>query len=160
MRNILLVLRSALLAAAGLLCLLKAAQAGTYLVCYLPLDAQNRLVRFCPGASDATAGQPCECLLRTETLAGTMTRITISESGTAAASSQTMCVPQAQPGTPVTLCPAFRSDGQTNCACGSEAGGENGERYTVTLMPRIPLRTNQTAAADFLTRLKECCVPK
>ena len=151
--------RTALLAGAMFLGILKAAAAGTYLVCYLPPDADKRSIRFCPGSSDATAGQPCRCLLRTTTLAGTMTLLALPD-GAGGATTQTMCVPRAAPGATVTLCPVFHSAGDTACACEGEAGGTPGQTYSVTMMPRVPLRTNQTAAADFLKRLQECCISK
>jgi hypothetical protein len=69
-----------------------------------------------------------------------------------------MCVPPAQAGAVVTLCSDFRPDGDTGCACAGDGGA--GEQYSVTMMPRVPLRTNQAAAADFLKRLQECCVTK
>jgi hypothetical protein len=146
------------LAAALALCIHQAARAGTYLVCYLPPDSEKRLIRFCPGASDAEAGQPCQCLLPGQTLAGTMTRVSIPETGSVEPTPRTICLPQSQPEGIVTLCPGFRSEGDTGCAC--ESGEGRGETYAITFLPRIPVRTNQTAAADFLTRLKECCVSK
>lgn len=157
MREMRGILCSALFAALALLCVPSTSRAGTYLVCYLPPEPRQRLIRFCPGASDAEAGQPCECLLQDDTLSGTMTRITISDM-TAASAVRTMCIPPTQARASVTLCPTFQSDGKTGCTC--DGGGGRGEQYTVTLMPRIPLRTNQTAAADLFTRLKECCITK
>jgi hypothetical protein len=142
------------------LAVLRAAEAGNYLVCYLPPDTQKRLIRFCPGPSDAAAGQACACLLRSDTLAGTMTRLTLSDTGITGTAAQAMCLPQDQAGAAVTLCTTFRAEGEDGCVCNGEDGGHRGATYTVTMIPRIPLRTNQAAAADFLRRLQECCVSK
>ena len=150
----------AAMAAVLSLCVLTQAQAGAYLVCYLPPDVAKHVIRFCPGPSDATAGEPCRCLLRTETLTGTMTELSIPDAGAVGAGAQTMCVPPARQAAAATLCPVFRSTSDTACTCAGEAGGSPGEKYSVTMMPRIPVRTNQAAAADFLRRLQECCVSK
>jgi hypothetical protein len=149
----------ALVAGAIWVGLADAARAGTYLVCYLPPDAGQRLIRFCPGSSDATAGQPCQCLLRADSLAGTMTVIDIPDTASAAPS-QAMCVPHAQTSGAIVLCPAFHPADGAGCECGGTKGSGPGDLYNVRLMPRVPLRTNQAAAADFLKRLQECCVAK
>jgi hypothetical protein len=134
------------------------AQAGTYLVCYVPSDAGKRLIRFCPGVSGASPGEPCQCRLRTETLTGTMSAISIPDGGAVSGeAAPTMCVAQGKSAT--TLCPAYRSTGETACICDG-VDGQPGATNTVSMLTRIPLRTNQAAAADFLKRLQECCVSR
>jgi hypothetical protein len=148
------------LAGVLLLSVLRSVQAGAYLVCYLPPDTEKRFLRYCPGTADAVAGDPCQCLLKTGSIAGRITVFDIPDTAVEAGK-QIMCVPRIETAAKMRLCSSFHSTGDVGCECDGAIGGEVGEQYSVSAIPRVgPLRTNQTAASDFLRRLQECCVSK
>jgi hypothetical protein len=151
-------LRMAALAVAAMLPGQFPAQAGTYLACALAPDAEHRSLPFCPGGAGAKEGEPCQCLIRTGPISGVMTLLHIPDTATAAP--PVMCASDADHAGVRLLCSSYRSLGAVACECDTAQGPIRGEQYTPSLLPRIPFRTNQTAAADFLRRLQECCAAK
>jgi len=135
-----------LLAVLALLAGAQAAGADSYRVCYLPPDEATKVISFCPASPTASA--ECSC----QDAAGVVATLAISNE---AALDDMVCAVKAT-GSVISLCPPHRSGARGVCSCGSRRGSV----YGVNMTARYNLRGNPAAQADFLKRLKECCIQK
>ena len=133
--------------------------ADTFRVCWLPIDADRDLVRFCPTSRSPVPGAACRCELQSVTLDGHIGSLEVSGPGQAGDAVSTVCLLAYDDAKhSATFCPSAPGPVGVSCQCANDPQPRAGRRVTVQMLSRYFLRGNSVAEADFLKRLRECCV--
>ena len=130
-----------------------------YTVCYLPPDNVNKTLRFCAADRGATLGDMCACSAEAGGTGNISTIEVPPEDQEGTTGEKTTCLLQSSNKRKVTLCRRFHSSDNTTCQCDRSAELA-GKIYSVEMVSTFAFRSNPVAQADFLKRLKECCVSK
>lgn len=133
---------------------------GVYRVCYL----RGETITICPVNEEAKTGSSCECPTQPPR-EGQVYDIEMVSTKWIHAENPKMCSSQVS-ATKIALCSDYVSSTESACSC-NDRNQTEGSLYSIVLLdnrreavpegltPRSPL-----AHADFLTRLKECCIRK
>jgi hypothetical protein len=137
------------------------ARAEVYTVCYVRPNDTQETITICPVHVDEMTGTPCQCPTDAPKV-GEIYEIEIVSTKRILAENPVMCSVGVLAKRRLTLCADYGSTENT-CAC-VDRGQLEGRSYKILLLAdkqeALPEARNPLAHADFLTRLRECCIKK